>query len=90
MCVSVSRVRGAGAGAVVARIRLRTSPQYLLVISQWKLTVSANLRKTSTKIAQNVFKSLLAKLPSALCRLACHAACLAEARPPTMTHVRGL
>ena len=54
--------------AVFARIRrLRESLQYLLVILQGKMTVSANLRDSPQNFQKNCaeeFKSWLAKLPT--------------------------
>ena len=38
--------------AASARIRLHESPRYLLAILQWKTTVSANLRSSSTNITR--------------------------------------
>ena len=50
--------------AVFARIRpLRKSPQYSLVILEWKMTVSADLRKTSSKNAQTNVKILAREIP---------------------------
>ena len=43
--------------------RLRKSPRYLLVIAQGEMTVSANLRKTSLRIAQKNNKILARKIP---------------------------
>ena len=47
-----------------ARIRrLRESPQYALVILRWKITVSANLRKTSTRTARKNVEVLARRTP---------------------------
>ena len=59
--------------AAFARIRrLCESPQYLLVILQWKMAVSAILRNTSTRIAQNSSKILGRGMPKCDCGRGCN------------------